>query len=99
MNTPLQCPGLDIGPAGVLFVDSIGRTHDLETDRRYSPGEAAISMKRSPEWVLREIRARNLYPVIYHNERSVELYDCAIKDYYARKLGSMLAAVPEKGTA
>lgn len=82
------CPGLSIGTDGVIFVDSIGRAHDLEQVKRLGTGEVAMQMKCHVETVLRRIRDNELYPVVYVNPRVVEVYECAVNDFYARRLAA-----------
>jgi len=91
-QAPKQCPGLSITPEGVTWVDSLNRAHNLERERLLSTGEVATEMKRSVDWVLRAIRDGELYPVLHHNPRNIEVYGCAIRDYYARKLTKGAAA-------
>jgi hypothetical protein len=78
------CPGLTCSERGMLWTNSLGQEFDLSAQPKHVPGEVAIKMRRSTEWVLRKIRAAELYPVVYHNPRFVEVYDCAIADYYHR---------------
>lgn len=78
------CPGLSASERGVFWRNSLGQEFDLAAQPRLSPGDVALKVKRSAEWVLRKVRAKQLYPVIYHNARSVEIYECAITDYYHR---------------
>lgn len=83
---PKTCPGLSITGAGVFWKDSLGREHDLMKERRMSPGEAAIELKRSTEWVLRKIRNEEFYPCVYFNVRLVEVWACGIEDYLVRAM-------------
>lgn len=87
-----SCPGLTLDRSGVIFVDSLGRAHDLETEKRLSTGEVAMRMTCHPETVLRRIREKEIYPVVYINARVVEIYECAVNDFFARKLASDNAA-------
>lgn len=83
---PSTCPGLSISPHGVRWVDSLGCEHDLLRSERMSPGELAIIAKRSPEWILRLIRAGELYPVLRINPRTLEVWRCSYDDYLVRSL-------------
>jgi len=85
-TAPRQCPGLTITSAGIHFTDSLGRLHDLEHDKQMTPGEVALKLGRSSEWVLRQIRSRELYPVLYYNPRNVTVFACAVGDFICRKL-------------
>lgn len=78
------CPGLSGTAAGMVWRNSIGQVFDLATEKKHTPGEVATQMRRSSEWVLRKVREKQLYPVVQHNERFVEIYACAIADYYHR---------------
>lgn len=78
------CPGLQFSPEGMLWINSLNQEIDLKKEPKLSPGETAIRMKRSTEWVLQQIRKSELYPVVSHNPRFLEVYECAITDYYAR---------------
>lgn len=85
MPEPVQtCPGLTCSERGMVWRNSLGQEFDLSREAKHVPGEVALKMRRSTEWVLRKIRAQELYPVVYHNPRFVEVYDCAIVDYYMR---------------
>lgn len=81
-----SCPGLSISPQGVRWVDSLGAEHDLMREERMSPGELALVAKRSPEWILRLIRAGELYPVLRINPRTLEVWRCSYDDYLVRSL-------------
>lgn len=83
---PRQCPGLTLRDGGCVWRDSSGTDHDLLTAKRLSPGEAAIELKKSTEWVLRKIRRNELFPVVYYNSRSVEVWLCGVRDYLARSI-------------
>ena len=83
---PRTCPGLSVTSAGVFWRDSLGREFDLLREKRLSPGEAALKMNRSSEWVLRRIRDNQLYPHVYFTQRTVELWQCAIDDYLIRTI-------------
>lgn len=69
-----------------IWTNSRGQQFDLSVEKRYSPGEAAMKMRRSTEWVLRLVRSGELSPVCRLNCRTVEIYDCAISDFYARRI-------------
>ena len=84
MNNLKTCPGLDCSARGIFWRNSLGQECDLSKEGRFAAGEVALLMNRSAEWVLRQVRAGELYPVITHNQRSVEIYGCAVADYYAR---------------
>ena len=94
----VSCPGLHCSLAGITWHDSLGRPHDLTREARSTPSEIALKMRRSTEWVLREIRAGRLYPVVRHNLRYIEVYHCAIDDYYIRMTAAHNAAAA-KGSA
>jgi hypothetical protein len=83
---PRTCPGLTVNKDGVIWRDSLGHEFDLAKEKRISPGEAATKMKRSTEWVLRKIRANELYPHVYYNPRLVEVWACALDDYLVRNI-------------
>lgn len=83
---PRACPGLTVTAAGVRWCDSLGREFDLLSEPRLSPGATALKMNRSAEWVLRQVRAGQLYPHVYFNERTVEIWACAIDDYLIRAI-------------
>jgi methionyl-tRNA formyltransferase len=83
---PRTCPGLTLSSGGCFWRDSSGTEHDLLKSKRVSPGEAAIHLNRSTEWVLRKIRANELFPVVYYNPRSVEVWVCGLDDFVARSL-------------
>lgn len=85
---PRVCPGLALTESSITWIDSRGAAHDLLRERRYSPCEAARLMGRSTEWVLRKIRAGELYPTCRYNLRTIEIWQCGLEDYVARHLGS-----------
>lgn len=68
----------------MLWRNSLGQEFDLAREAKHVPSEVATKMRRSTEWVLRQIRAGALYPIVVHNGRFVEVYECAIADYYHR---------------
>lgn len=71
--------------AGALtWINSRGEVIDLATAKVITIGECAQRMRRSTEWVLRKIRAGELYPVLRHNARSVEVFEPAISDWLDR---------------
>ena len=69
---------------GIFWRDSLGREHDLSREPKSTPGEVATAMRRSTAWVLREIRMGNLFPIVRHNLRFIEVYECGLADYYLR---------------
>jgi methionyl-tRNA formyltransferase len=81
---PRTCPGLSVSATGLFWRDTLGREFNLLTEKRLSPGEAAIRLNRSTEWVLRKIRANELYPHVYFNPRLVEVWECGLSDYIVR---------------
>lgn len=80
------CPRLSIKPGSVFFTDATGGVHDLLTDKLLSPGEAALRLNRSRSWILQQVRASQLYPVLRTNSRDVQIFACALVDYRARQL-------------
>lgn len=84
---PRSCPGLSLTATGILWRDSLGREFDLLKEKRLSPGDVALRLNRSTEWVLRKIRSNELYPHVYFNPRLVEVFECALGDYLARNMG------------
>lgn len=81
-----HCPGLWAGKTGLLWTDSLGRVHNLEACERVSVGGAALRLQRSTRSVLRKIRRVELYPVVRHSCRDIEVYVVGIDDYIARKV-------------
>lgn len=79
------CPGLRAGPDGLLWTDSLGRVHDLNHAQRVSVGIAAIRLNLCTRTILRRIAVGELYPVLKHNARCVEIYACGLDDYLVRK--------------
>lgn len=67
------------------WADSHDVLHNLNTDKRLSTGEAAVRLGVCVKTVLNLIRRRQLYPVCRHNERRIEIYECAVNDYLTRK--------------
>lgn len=86
------CPGLSVSSSGVQWTDSLGRVHDLARADRLSVGEAALRLKRSTKSVLRKIRRAELYPVVQHSARDIEVYVVALDDYLARKTRGVVCA-------
>jgi len=84
-ETLFICPGLRAGPDGLHWTDSLGRVHDLVKCQRTSVGGAAILLQRSIRSVLRKIESKQLYPVVRHSERDIEVYLCGVEDYLVRK--------------
>lgn len=84
---PRECPGLTVTASAIVWVDSRGASHDLLREKRYSPGDAALIMGRSVEWVLRKIRANELFPVVKYNSRTIEIWQCGLEDLLVRNLG------------
>lgn len=83
---PIQCPGLSVSHSRIVWRDSLGTEHDLLSSRRLTPGEAAIRLRRSGEWVKRMVRAGRLYPVAKYNCRSIEIFEVGLADFIARSL-------------
>ena len=71
--------------------DSQGVTHDLTMTKRLTFGEVALMMRRSVRTVKRLVATRQLRPVIRYNPRSIEIFECAVTDYLARKLSTSKA--------
>lgn len=88
----VTCPGLTCTQAGIYWRDSLNREHDLSREPKCTPGEIALMMRRSTEWVLRKIRAGELYPYVRHNERYIEVYVCGVPDYYTRHTAGVPAS-------
>lgn len=89
---PKKCEGLTCTERGIFWRNSLSQEFNLAHEARVTPGEAAIKMKRSTEWVLRRIRDGALYPVVYLNPRCVEIYACGITDYYTRHTQGAIAS-------
>lgn len=68
----------------MIWRNSLGEEFDLTKEAKRTPGEIALRVRRSTDWVLRKVRAGEIYPVIAHNPRFIEIYDCAVADYYIR---------------
>jgi hypothetical protein len=86
----LPCPGL----RGGLFTDSQGRRFDLAHELRKRPKEAAADQRLqgfSEKAIRRLITAGQLYPVFRRNARVIEIFDCAIADWFARQLPAIRA--------
>lgn len=75
-------------PAAHIWTDSLGNRHDLTTAPLLSIGETAQRMKCSKWTVRRRIALKELAPVFRHNSNSIEVYECALPDYFARKLSA-----------
>jgi hypothetical protein len=86
-SIPKSCPGLSCDERGARWRNSIGQEFDLATEKLLSVGEVALATRRSTEWVLRKIREGELYPVVFHNARLVEVYACAVTDLRVRHIG------------
>ena len=65
-----SCPGLTLDRSGVIFVDSLGGPTTSKPKKRLSTGEVAMRMTCHPETVLRRIREKEIYPVVYINAAS-----------------------------
>ena len=68
------------------WADSFGHLHDLTTERRISTNTAQKRLQVSRSTILRMIRSRELYPVLKCSSARIEIYECALTDYIARKL-------------
>lgn len=84
----VSCPGLKITTnAGVSFTDCLKRVYDLEKEKTLRPKEAASDARMggvSPTEILKLIRNRQLYPVLWRNRRVVLIFECALVDWRAR---------------
>jgi len=84
----LPCPGLTVTVnAGVTFIDSLRRVHDLANERTLSPKEAASDARlggMSAKTVLRLIRRGEIYPILRRNRRVFLVFDCALTDWRLR---------------
>ena len=68
----------------MFWKNSLGQEIDLSREARFVPKDVATRMRRSTEWVRRKIREKELFPIIIHSEQFIEVYECAIVDYYHR---------------
>ena len=68
------------------WADSSDVLHDLTTEKRISTAIAAKRLDLTPQTVRRMIQRGEIYPVLRHNSRRIEIYECALDDYIARKL-------------
>jgi hypothetical protein len=80
------CPGLAIKAEGLVWVDSLGRSHLLAKAARISVRDVALRIKRSEDTVWRRIAAGEIYPVIRKSARDVEVFEVAVDDYLVRDL-------------
>jgi len=84
MTKPQKCPGLSVVRGRLTFTGCTGLQYDLTTEPALSTFDASKEMRVHPETMLRQVRAGELYPVIYVNQRTILIYRCAITDFYLR---------------
>lgn len=84
MTQAPTCPGLVAADGVLTWTDSLGRKHDLLQSRRISIGEAARKIGVSESTIMRRITDGQLYPVVRHSARLIEVYSVAVEDYVAR---------------
>jgi len=67
--------------------DAAGQLHDLGTEKRLRPKEVAADTRvaLTPEDVRGLIAAGELYPVFRRNARRIEVFACAIGDWWLRQ--------------
>lgn len=82
-----DCPGLKRTARGAMFKDAAGQLHDLGTEKRLRPKEVAADTRvaLTPEDVRGLIAAGELYPVFRRNARRIEVFACAIGDWWLRQ--------------
>lgn len=84
-DLPDTCPGLVCKNGQLIFVDCLRNEHTLADEPLLSTFEASKELRCHPETMLRSVRMREIYPVLYVNSRVIQIYRCAITDFRIRR--------------
>lgn len=81
------CPGLKRTARGAMFKDAAGTWHDLGTEKRLRPKEVSADTRVSltPADVRTLISSGEIYPVFRRNARRIEVFACAVADWWLRQ--------------
>lgn len=85
MKRPDKCPGLKKRLGKLVFADCLGNEHDLAAEPLLNTFEASKEMRCHPDTMLRKVREGDIYPVVYINERVIQIYRCALTDFRLRR--------------